>query len=843
MIDFMLYFLIAVVLIWLWRRQNSLRQQLTALIKSLQEQSIVLPLPDASKRSTPPELAARSQPASTVSPITTPPPKKSKLNFEQQFGARLPVWVGAIAIVLAGFFLVKYSIDAGLLTPTVRVAVGAVFGLVLLLIGAWLGKKTTLANGTRITQALLGAGIADLYLCLFAASSVYPILTIWVGLVGMAVVTLLAVLLSLRYGQPIALLGLVGGLLTPLLANTGSPNTGALFTYLYVLVAGMLIVARRQGWSLLGIPTILGAFVWVGIWLWWGFIAVDAVWVSVFLLAVVATFVMSSNKKFSVFSYSKNIVTIGAAAYLLATLGYKVGFDRTHWALFGLLTIGTIVLNYFDKKSYRFAPWILMLINALMFLIWRTDSASTFAITLLIFALLYCGSGIFLLWRASEPLYWGGLAAATSVIYYLIAYFCVPNFFSSYVWGAIALLLSLSSALIIKNIFKHAERNHELLQRLLSVFALMTTTFVSIALCVMLQQELLPVAFALQMLVIAGVNTKVDIRALVPMVGIVGGVFVLLLAPQLLVLMDVLFASLLGNTLANTDIATVAIANSPLFQLGVPTVAFALTTELLRKRGYASVNQFLQITTVVLLCLFGYCVVRYIYNFSQNWIQMQAGMIERGIVTNVILIIGVVCLWAGRQRALPMMVFSGVIVVLLALLRIVYFDLYMYNPLWSHEFVGAYPVLNTLLLTFALPLLWIFFVSRELRAQHWMGLLSYLGAVALLLIFMLISFTIRQFYQGGYLDGKVTTNLEIYTYSAVWLLFGIALLIMGILRHDKMLRIASLVLMIIATGKIFLYDTSQLAGLYRVFSFLGLGLSLIALSWFYTRFVFKESGK
>ena len=39
-------------------------------------------------------------------------------------------------------------------------------------------------------------------------------------------------------------------------------------------------------------------------------------------------------------------------------------------------------------------------------------------------------------------------------------------------------------------------------------------------------------------------------------------------------------------------------------------------------------------------------------------------------------------------------------------------------------------------------------------------------------------------------------------------------------------------------AKVFLYDASALEGLFRVFSFLGLGLSLIGLSWFYTRFVF-----
>jgi uncharacterized membrane protein len=52
------------------------------------------------------------------------------------------------------------------------------------------------------------------------------------------------------------------------------------------------------------------------------------------------------------------------------------------------------------------------------------------------------------------------------------------------------------------------------------------------------------------------------------------------------------------------------------------------------------------------------------------------------------------------------------------------------------------------------------------------------------------------------------------------------------------MRYASLVVMLLTVGKVFLYDASQLTGLWRVVSFLGLGLSLLGLSWFYSRFIF-----
>jgi uncharacterized membrane protein len=69
---------------------------------------------------------------------------------------------------------------------------------------------------------------------------------------------------------------------------------------------------------------------------------------------------------------------------------------------------------------------------------------------------------------------------------------------------------------------------------------------------------------------------------------------------------------------------------------------------------------------------------------------------------------------------------------------------------------------------------------------------------------------------------------------------GIALLFGATLRKDAIMRYASLAIMLLTVGKVFLYDASQLTGLWRVVSFLGLGLSLLGLSWFYSRFIFAS---
>jgi uncharacterized membrane protein len=81
---------------------------------------------------------------------------------------------------------------------------------------------------------------------------------------------------------------------------------------------------------------------------------------------------------------------------------------------------------------------------------------------------------------------------------------------------------------------------------------------------------------------------------------------------------------------------------------------------------------------------------------------------------------------------------------------------------------------------------------------------------------------------------------ELYAYSAAWILFALALLAVGILRRSRFWRGFSLAVLIATVLKVFLYDMSDLTGLLRVASFLGLGLALIGIGQLYRRFVFAR---
>ena len=62
-------------------------------------------------------------------------------------------------------------------------------------------------------------------------------------------------------------------------------------------------------------------------------------------------------------------------------------------------------------------------------------------------------------------------------------------------------------------------------------------------------------------------------------------------------------------------------------------------------------------------------------------------------------------------------------------------------------------------------------------------------------------------------------------------------LLWGITKQKLDWRLGSLVLMVAAVGKVFLFDASGLEGIVRIASFIALGLSLIGIGWLYSRFL------
>src|ERR1700678_1475218 len=181
--------------------------------------------------------------ASDQAPATPPPPlPEAAPGFEERVGTRWVVWLGGLTLALGGFFMVRYSIDAGLLGPGVRTLLGGAFALALLATGEWTRRQEStsaiavlpIAN---IPAVLTAAGTAVAFGTVYAAYALYGFLApasafILLGLVALG--TLAAALLNgAMLGGP----GIFAAFGTPLLVSSEKPYFWALYIYLAVVTA------------------------------------------------------------------------------------------------------------------------------------------------------------------------------------------------------------------------------------------------------------------------------------------------------------------------------------------------------------------------------------------------------------------------------------------------------------------------------------------------------------------------------------------------------------------------------------------------------------------------------
>jgi uncharacterized membrane protein len=102
--------------------------------KEAQPEPLITPLPQAA-----PSVEAASGPTSvpTIARTDTTTVSSPKIGFEERFGTRWVVWVGGIALALGGVFLVRYSIEQGLVGPGVRIMLGGLLAAALIVAGEW----------------------------------------------------------------------------------------------------------------------------------------------------------------------------------------------------------------------------------------------------------------------------------------------------------------------------------------------------------------------------------------------------------------------------------------------------------------------------------------------------------------------------------------------------------------------------------------------------------------------------------------------------------------------------------------------------------------------------------
>jgi uncharacterized membrane protein len=277
--------------------------------------------------------------------------------------------------------------------------------------------------------------------------------------------------------------------------------------------------------------------------------------------------------------------------------------------------------------------------------------------------------------------------------------------------------------------------------------------------------------------------------------------------------------------------------NWVLYGYGMPAAAFAIAGRKFRDMTDDSIVSLLYVGALAFFVLGVSFEIRVLTAGSLS--AFRYGMLEEGLHTLAWLGTAIAVAYANQRGPRAIWHWAWRILAWAAFANIVLFHLLLENPMITGEPVGRWPLANLLFLAYAAPAILCVAVSQAFAregARH--GAIAF-SLLALILGFAYVTFEVARAVHGPVISYGPTTDAQSYAYSLAWLVYGAALLGAGMAFSHHRLRQAGLAVVALLIVKVFLSDMSHLTGLYRVASFLGLGLGLLGISYLYQRFAFS----
>lgn len=735
--------------------------------------------------------------------------------WEHRLGSRAFIWVGAVTLALAAIFLVRYSIEEGYLSPEVRVILAALFGFAM--VG---GAEKMKPRDERVAQALAASGIAALYGALFSAVALYGMISQAAAGGGAMALTAFAIGVSLRHGILVAALAFVGGFASPAIIGSETPNAPVLFGYLLAISAGTLAAIRHRGWWPLGWGVLGGSALWIVVW-----IAADAgglPWACLFLVAVAGLFVWATGRRVA---ESENLpinvvglvwAALGGTGVLLAAAILRDGGEQNAgWLALAVHGIGLYALGRWTPR-FQYVAGLAPALSLATLGLWWFDNAGVafddarFAWLVISFGGLYAAGAFALMWNAARPGFWAALSVSAALAHFLFCWWVLRSVASGTPWGLISIGLAAPFLVAAERLARWRTRMTGATEAL-GFLAAGVTFFIAAAIPMELSREWITVAYASELAAVAYIAASLDLVAMRqlcwPLLAVVLVRFVL--NPEVLQY---------GRVFWGYAISIAALVVATRF----------LADDRLRRAVQAGAA----LLTFVMLTL----EVRILFR-PGDMDAPDAAFLERSVYVAVWGAFAVAALWVARLRHDPVALWSWRLSGGLAVATVLLVQVLIANPVFEPADVGRLPIFNGLLLAYALPAVLAFAARRwtDIERNRTVNLLA--ETTAAVLVFVYVSLEVRHLFDPGFeRAGFAAAGLELYTYSIVWLLFGVALLALGFWRDVAALRHAGMALVCLVVAKVFLIDMAGLQGLLRVFSFLGLGAALLGLGYAYRRF-------
>lgn len=198
----------------------------------------------------PAQKTAVASPPTPFPPAAAKPPIESRAPIAQRtVGPNLDLrtWLRFIGIGLLLFgvlFLFKFSESEPTLLRILRVGIGVALGTGLAAIG-----RILLAKDRAFAQVLTGGGIGIWYISGFAAYQLFALVPAASAFAYMALVTLLAFIISVRQGSlPLTIVATLGGLATPFLLHDPGRGVLGVVSYIALVATGTVAIYVRREW-------------------------------------------------------------------------------------------------------------------------------------------------------------------------------------------------------------------------------------------------------------------------------------------------------------------------------------------------------------------------------------------------------------------------------------------------------------------------------------------------------------------------------------------------------------------------------------------------------------------
>lgn len=797
---------------------------------------------------------ASVEPAPATPPAASTPPS---LGFEERFGTRWVVWVGGVAVALGGIFLVRYTIQQGLIGPAVRVALGALLALVLIAVGEWTRRAENLSGlpglpTAHIPGILTAAGTVVAYATVYAAYDLYGFLPPALAFVLLGLVALLTLAAALLHGPALAGLGVLGAFGAPALVSTTAPNYWALYIYVAVVTAAAFTLARIRLWRWLALTAVaLGA-----LWTVEGTDLYQVAALGAHTFNALAGFALAAMLLVCGLLFGPPaapgeidaVSSVALAVYLLvaALLTLTSHHDTVAFTGFVVLTIGAVAIAWQTDAAVAAVP-VAAVLAAVVMADWAAQinlsklvapsgiiapaipepSRYDYSSHLVLAAgwtVMFGGAGYLAQGRSVRALVgalWSASGVFAALAILVALYYRLAALDASLPFAALALLLAAAFGLATETLVRAPRRPG--LATSSALFATGALAALALAFTFALEKGWLTIALALMVPGAAWIAEKRPLPWLRWLAAIMVGVVTARIAYE--------------PRIVGSDLGTTPILNWLLYGYGVPALSFWVGGWLLRRRADDLPTRIVDSGAILFTVLLVIFEIRHYVTGGDIYAPVNR-ITEAAIDVNAGLAL-TIGLERVRERTASIVHNAGALIVAALTLATIVFDLVnVFSSRFMTEPVGG-AFFNMILVGYGLPAVLAIILAMTARTTRPLPYRVVAAVTAVTLALFYITLQIRWLFHGPILAGP-TSDAEQYGYSSAWLVFAIALLAVGFALRSQPARLLALGVIALTIAKVFIVDTASITGIYRALSVIGLGIVLLGIGWLYQRLLYPR---